>query len=165
MHKRSFLFMLLTNSLISNPHMVPSNVLPEAKNYVIIFESLLPDNSYTKKSIEAAFSKHILHNPKPVIVKFSMKTCSHCQAMKPPFERLAKEFATTIDCIDIDVETFSIEALSEEIITIPTFAYFNQGKELARLVDIVPLIELRKQAIASFNLQTIVIKCFPSIFK
>ncbi len=134
--------------------MAPGNVISEAKNYVIIFESFLPDNSSTKESIEAAFSKHVLHNPKPVIVKFSMKTCDHCQAMKPPLERLAKEFANVIDCIDIDVESFSIEALSEEITTIPTFAYFNQGKELARLVDIVPLIELRKQAIASFSLQT-----------
>ena len=90
----------------------------------------------------ANFDAQVLASAGAVMVDFYLPQCSHCQAMAPIVEQLAKDFAgrAVVGKVDVSVERgllgrYAIEA-------VPTFVFFKGGKELQRYVGEAPRSQL-----------------------
>ena len=80
----------------------------------------------------ASFVKHVGHNTIPVVVDFWAAWCGPCKTMAPLFERAATELEPSVRLVKLDTEAESAVAARYGIRSIPTFAIFREGHEVAR---------------------------------
>lgn len=87
----------------------------------------------SKKELNAKSFEEIISGDKPVFVDFYATWCGPCQMMIPVIEELAKEakgFAVT----KLDIDQAPKIAAKYNVMSVPTFIIFKDGKEVARMM-------------------------------
>jgi thioredoxin 1 len=87
---------------------------------------------------DQTFGEEVLQSDKPVIVDFWAPWCTPCLRMAPTFERLAGEYADKITFAKMDTDENQMTPSRLGIQGIPTMIIFRGGKEVDRVVGLVP---------------------------
>ena len=90
------------------------------------------------------FEKEVLKTEKPVLVDFYADWCGPCNAMAPVIEELAKELEEKVKVGKINVDENPDIAVEYNVMSIPTFIIFKNGKEEKRFVGVRDKEELLK---------------------
>ncbi|MBI2450175.1 MAG: thioredoxin [Candidatus Nealsonbacteria bacterium] len=83
---------------------------------------------------------------KPVMVDFWGPKCSHCLILMPHVEKLAHQYSAKIKVVKMNMTgnvLFCAKA-GLRIMGLPTFIFFENGKEVKRLTGQVTVEELEK---------------------
>jgi len=81
----------------------------------------LTDSNFNKEVVEASKTK-------PVLVDFYATWCGVCKMMAPIFEEVAKETGDKVIFAKADAEKTAAATEKIEILSLPTFALFKNGK-------------------------------------
>ncbi len=84
------------------------------------------------------FGEQVLQADKPVIVDFWAPWCTPCLRMAPTFEKLAGEYAGKVTFAKMDTDENPQTQIRLGIQGIPTMIIFRGGKEVDRVVGLVP---------------------------
>lgn len=95
-----------------------------------------------------------IQNDDKVVMMFSAPWCGDCVAIEPQMPEIIEHFSD-FTFYHIDRDTFIDECIALEIMGIPSFLIFHQGKEISRFVskfykskeEIMAFIEEAKGAI------------------
>ena len=80
------------------------------------------------------FKKEVLESGVPVLVDFFATWCGPCKMMLPIVEELAKEEGGKFKIAKINVDESNDLAQEYEVMSIPTFIVFKNGKEVERVM-------------------------------
>ena len=83
---------------------------------------------------QASFEKEVLQSKIPVVVDFWAEWCGPCKMMAPVFEKVSKSFEGKVKFAKVNVDDNSDLAGNNEIMSIPCFVVYKDGKEVDRLV-------------------------------
>ncbi|CAK9438780.1 uncharacterized protein LODBEIA_P30040 [Lodderomyces beijingensis] len=75
---------------------------------------------------------HYLNNNKVVVANFTASWCGPCQAVKPVIDR-AYDIFTSVEIVKVDLDTQRELASKYTVTAVPTFIFFEDGKEAARV--------------------------------
>lgn len=78
------------------------------------------------------------------IIDFYADWCGPCQAMKPIFEEVEKEYAEKVEFKKTDVEAEGALAQEYGVSSIPTFVIVKDGKEVDRKTGAMPKESLKQ---------------------
>lgn len=93
---------------------------------------------------DAPASKMTVEDGKPMVVDFSATWCPPCQALKPVFAKLTKEYEGRITMVTVDVDENNEMAAKFNVQSIPTIIYFDaEGNQVNRTQGLLPEEELR----------------------
>lgn len=74
------------------------------------------------------FEEEVLNSEKTVLVDFFAKWCGPCKMMTPIVEEIKKEMEGKVKIYKIDIDEEQELAIKYEIMSIPTFIVFKDGK-------------------------------------
>jgi thioredoxin 1 len=84
------------------------------------------------------FDSAVLKSDKPVLVDFWATWCGPCRMIAPTLEALAKEYAGKVKITKLDVDTNQATAMKYNVRSIPTLAFFKDGKHVDTLIGAHP---------------------------
>ena len=93
---------------------------------------------------ESNFEKEVLKSDKLVVVDNFALWCQPCLAMAPIFDELSKEMKN-IKFVKLNVDENNEISSKYNIMSIPTFLIFNNGKEVNRHIGMIKKDELKKK--------------------
>jgi len=88
------------------------------------------------------FEKEVYEADVPVLVDFYADWCGPCKAMSPVVEALAEEYAGKIKVGKINVDNNQDIAMKYGVMSIPTFIFFKDGKNVSKTVGMQTKREL-----------------------
>jgi len=80
------------------------------------------------------FEEEVLKSPIPVLVDFWASWCPPCKMVEPTIKELAEQFGNTMKIAKINTDQNPKTASAYNIMGVPTFALFKNGKELTRRI-------------------------------
>jgi thioredoxin 1 len=86
---------------------------------------------------ESIFNKFISENPIPVIVDFWAEWCYPCKLMAPIFQNLALKYIGRVDFAKLNVDHNQKIATQYNVMSIPNFILFKNGKPLEQVIGAV----------------------------
>jgi thioredoxin 1 len=98
-----------------------------------------------KAVTDATFEETVLHNERPVVVDFWATWCGPCKMVAPEMEKLAAKYDGTVDVVKVDVDANPALQRAFNIMSIPTIAFFQPGKQPMGVVGFRPLEQLEQQ--------------------
>jgi thioredoxin 1 len=84
----------------------------------------------------ADFDRQVLNATQPVLVDFYSDSCGPCRMLAPTIEKLAQQYEGRAVVAKVNVDQLSTLAGRYGIQGIPTVIFFDQGKEVQRLVGL-----------------------------
>ncbi len=84
----------------------------------------------TRETFQAAIDAS---KEKPMFMDFWGPKCSHCLALMPGVEALAEKYADKVDLTKVNVSGGRRVAMALKVMTLPSFLFFKDGTEIARL--------------------------------
>lgn len=87
---------------------------------------------------DQSFGEKVLQSENPVIVDFWAPWCTPCLRMAPAFEKLAGEYAGKVTFAKMNTDENQSTPSRLGIQGIPTMIIFRGGKEVDRVVGLVP---------------------------
>jgi thioredoxin 1 len=87
---------------------------------------------------DQTFGEQVLQSDGPVIVDFWAPWCTPCLRMAPTFEKLAGEYSGKITFAKMNTDENQTTPSRLGIQGIPTMIIFSGGKEVDRVVGMVP---------------------------
>ena len=84
-----------------------------------------------------AFAAEVLESGTPVLVDFTAAWCPPCRVMKPVLAELAAE-RDDLRVVQLDVDEHQRTAAEYQVLSMPTFILFRDGREVQRLIGARP---------------------------
>lgn len=97
------------------------------------------------KLTDEKFKGEIESSKVPVMVDFWASWCSPCTTMAPIVEEAASQYKGRLKIAKLDVEENQTVASQLGIMSIPTFVFFKNGKEVLRFSGAVSKRELLRR--------------------
>ena len=90
------------------------------------------------------FEKEVGEARVPVLVDFWASWCGPCKMMGPVVEQIAKEMGDSARVCKINIDEQPELASQYNVMSIPTFILFKEGKEVNRTIGAMPKEELAR---------------------
>ena len=90
-----------------------------------------------EKELNSKNFDEVIGGDKPVFVDFYATWCGPCQMMMPVIDELAKE-AKDFTVAKLDIDQAPEVAAKHNVMSVPTFILFKDGKEAARMMGAMP---------------------------
>ncbi len=90
------------------------------------------------------FEKEVGEARVPVLVDFWASWCGPCKMMGPVVEQIAKEMGDSARVCKINIDEQPELASQYNVMSIPTFILFKDGKEVNRTIGAMPKEELAR---------------------
>lgn len=100
---------------------------------------------------DQAFKDKVLGSDEPVVVDFWAPWCRPCLMMAPTFEALSNEYQGKITFAKLNTDDNQNVPGEYGIQGIPTMLIFNKGKEVDRIVGLVPREVLKRRLDAALG--------------
>jgi thioredoxin 1 len=81
---------------------------------------------------DADFGADVLASPTPTLVEFTATWCPPCRMVAPALDQIAREEAGRLRVTSLDVDANPRTALEYQVLGMPTFALFIEGKIVTR---------------------------------
>jgi len=91
----------------------------------------------SEQELDAKSFEKAITGDKPVFVDFYATWCGPCQMMMPVIDELAKE-AKDFVVAKLDIDQSPDIAAKYNVMSVPTFIVFKNGKEAARMMGAMP---------------------------
>lgn len=91
------------------------------------------------------FDEEVLHSALPVMVDFYADWCGPCKMMGPVVEELASEYEGKIKIGKINVDDNPDIAARYDVMSIPNFVFFKDGKAVDSAVGGMPRAALQEK--------------------
>lgn len=98
-----------------------------------------------KAVTDATFEQEVLQNERPVVVDFWAAWCGPCKMVAPEMEKIAKKYEGKVDVVKVDVDANPGLSRAFNIMSIPTIAFFQPGKQPMGVVGFRPMEQLEQQ--------------------
>jgi thioredoxin 1 len=98
-----------------------------------------------KAVTDASFEQDVLKNERPVLVDFWAAWCGPCKMVAPEMEKLAHKYNGSVDVVKVDVDANPGLSRTFNIMSIPTIAFFQPGKQPMGVVGFRPAEQLEQQ--------------------
>lgn len=96
------------------------------------------------------FEEKVLKSKKTVLVDFWAAWCPPCVAMAPILHKVADELDETVDIVKVNIEESADNnrlAGEHRVQSIPNMVIFKDGKEVDRIIGMVPEFVLTEQLV------------------
>ncbi len=87
---------------------------------------------------DSTFSRDVLQSPLPVLVDFWAPWCGPCRIISPIVEELGRQYAGKLRVAKVNTDENPMHAGQLGIMGIPTLIFFKNGREVDRVVGVVP---------------------------
>ena len=94
---------------------------------------------------ESNFEQEVAKSPMPVLVDLWAAWCGPCRMIAPVVEELAGTYQGKMKMGKLNVDDYPQVAAQFRIMNIPTLLLFKGGKEVDRIVGVVPKEELTRR--------------------
>jgi thioredoxin 1 len=98
-----------------------------------------------KHATDTTFEELVLKSERPVVVDFWATWCGPCRMVAPELEKLAEKYEGTVDVVKVDVDANPALSQAFNILSIPTIAFFQPGKQPMGVAGFKPLEQLEVQ--------------------
>ena len=97
-----------------------------------------------KHATDSTFEELVLQNEKPVVVDFWAAWCGPCRMVSPELEKLAEKYEGFVEVVKVDVDANPAVSQAFNILSLPTIAFFQPGKQPMGVVGFRPLEQLEQ---------------------
>jgi thioredoxin 1 len=95
-------------------------------------------NEHLQVATAADFDTQVLGAKQPVLVDFYSTTCGPCRMLAPTIEKLAKQYEGRAVVYKVNVDRLPELASRYGIEGVPSALFFQNGKEVVRLIGLRP---------------------------
>ncbi|RMG56088.1 MAG: thioredoxin [Acidobacteria bacterium] len=90
------------------------------------------------------FDSEVMQAEQPVLIDFWGPRCGPCLALMPVVEELAREYDGKLKIVKINAQENRKLCVRLKVIGLPTFLFFDRGREMDRLTGHITAAELKE---------------------